>query len=46
MDTEADEVRRSSEIGAPITRLAVADLLFAGVIVAIAAAWIALAAMF
>jgi hypothetical protein len=46
MDTEADEVRHSSELGALITRLAMADLLFAGVIVAIAAAWIALAAVF
>jgi hypothetical protein len=46
MDTEADEVGHSSELGAPITKIAVADLVFAGVIVAVAAAWIALTAVF
>jgi hypothetical protein len=44
MDRQADEVGYSSELGAPITN-AFADLAFAGVIIAIAAAWIALTAV-
>lgn len=45
MNTEADEFQHVHQVGAPATKVHVADLLFAAVVVAIAGAWIALVAL-
>jgi hypothetical protein len=45
MNTEADEVRRTGKLGGSVGIIGVPDLLFAAAVVAIAAGWLALAAL-
>jgi hypothetical protein len=45
MNTEANELRHSGELGAPSAKRGLADLLFAAVVIVITGAWIALVAL-
>lgn len=45
MNTEAEEFQHSDELGAPRTKVRVADLVFAAIFIVMAGAWIAIVAL-
>jgi hypothetical protein len=45
MNIEANKFQHSTELGTPATKRRLADLLFAAVVIVIAAAWIGLVAL-